>query len=817
MADNDGRKINRNNSSSEQKKQTTSPSSSRKISRENTNSSTNAKKDGTTKRGKQLKKDRPRFSLFRFVFQMISLVFCVCIMAGSALVVVTVNYVVEATANDGDALKLDTIEQSLSSSYYYNDGAEYGQFISSDSHRIWVDIEDVPEDLKWAFICTEDKDFYTHFGVNITRTVAATINEYFLPIFDSRQGASTIEQQLVKNLVYDDAQEGLEGALRKLREMFRAFGLYQTYSKETILESYMNTISFTGTIQGVQTAADEYFGKTVEELTLAEAAAIAGITKNPTGYDPFNNPENLLERRSLILFNMYDQGKITEAEYRAADAEPLVLKEQQEDLIVTNNSYFADALFLELVDDLMEQEGLTEEAAKNLIYTGGLTIHTTADKFMQDEMEDLMLDESGELFPAGWREEEVEQLSEDDIAVFNEDGTLKTGTDDDGNEVYYREVRTQASMVTVDYDGQVLAMVGGIGEKTHDLVLNRAYNVYRQTGSTIKPLGAYALSIEYGLYNWGSAIPNMPLYLAADKVVMKEPADLYAIGLGGLGFEALKAYDSAWRDWPANYPGNPYTPDAPVTLQSGLARSLNTTAAWAADSVGVDAIFDFQQNVLQFDGLVDEDKSYPALAMGGQSYGTTQLQMAAAYQIFNDGTYTEPHFYTVVYDSEGNILLDSTPTSYQALTEETAYVMNRLLRTVMTSGTAATRTPEAGDMEAIGKTGTSSDDKDMSFVGATPYYVTAVWWGYDKPFDMSVTLGRQASSGITADAWEEYMNRVQVDLEPKDFFVSENVVTRTYCTQSGLLAVATCPHQATGYYTPDGIPAHCNYAHVPVA
>ena len=212
-------------------------------------------------------------------------------MAGSLAAVGAVYYVVQVTANDGDLLDLDNIELSQSSLVVATDpdtGAqvEYATLRSSNSHRVWADLEQIPTNLQYAFICTEDKDFYTEPGVNFKRTIGAMINEYLLPIYSSKQGASTLEQQLIKNLTSDKSASGIEGALRKLREIYRALILSRSYSKETILEAYLNTISFTGTIQGVQTAANEYFDKDVSELTLWECASIASITKNPTNYNP---------------------------------------------------------------------------------------------------------------------------------------------------------------------------------------------------------------------------------------------------------------------------------------------------------------------------------------------------------------------------------------------------------------------------------------------------------------------------------------------------------------------------------------------------
>ena len=238
-------------------------------------------------------------------------------MAGSLVAVGAVYYVVQATASDGDLLDLDNIELSQSSLVVATDpdtGAqvEYATLRSSNSHRVWADLEQIPTNLQYAFICTEDKDFYSEPGVNFKRTIGAMINEYLLPIYSSKQGASTLEQQLIKNLTSDKSASGIEGALRKLREIYRALILSRSYSKETILEAYLNTISFTGTIQGVQTAANEYFDKDVSELTLWECASIASITKNPTNYNPYTNPENLINRRNFLLYNMWQQGVISD-------------------------------------------------------------------------------------------------------------------------------------------------------------------------------------------------------------------------------------------------------------------------------------------------------------------------------------------------------------------------------------------------------------------------------------------------------------------------------------------------------------------------
>ena len=782
----------------------------------------NSRREEPPKRGRAPRepkepREKAKHPILRALGRTLATLICLGIMVCSLAAVAAVYYAVQATANDGNLLDLDNIELSQSSTVVATDpdtGAqvEYATLRSSNSHRVWADLEQIPTNLQYAFICTEDKDFYNEPGVNFKRTIGAMVNEYLLPIYSSKQGASTLEQQLIKNLTSDKSASGVEGALRKLREIYRALCLSRAYSKETILEAYLNTISFTGTIQGVQTAANEYFNKDVSQLTLWECATIASITKNPTNYNPYTNPENLIHRRNFIMYNMWQQGIISEEDYRNGAAQPLVLAEEDTSKKTSSvTSYFTDALFTEVVRDIMDKEGVDESTAQSMLYTGGYTIEATVNPKMQTAMENLMRNEGDAYFPAGWHEEEVTSISDDDVQVMNADGTPKTRTGDDGTVYYYRNVRTQAAMVTLDYDGNVLAMVGGLGEKTKSLSLNRAYSVTRQTGSTIKPIGAYALGVEYGLVNWSTMLNNSPLYQKQDMVIRDEDY-CRKNGLMGLSDSQLKAYPNAWRSWPRNYGDN-----SDVPLWNGLARSLNTIAVRVGDLVGASNIFNFVYNTLQLNTLDPvNDVGLAQMVMGSQTHGVTPTALAAAFQIFYDGQYTTPHLYTRVLDRDGNIYLENNSTSYQALTPDTAYVMNRLLKNVLYSsvGTAGGRYPNSNGMEAFGKTGTASDEKDLWFVGGTPYYVTAVWWGYDAPYDMTKTLGKQqAKTRTCVMAWKALMEQVQADLPYKAFPTSAGVVERRYCTQSGLLAGGSCPSTAVGYYRADDLPGTCNYSH----
>ena len=653
-------------------------------------------------------KEKSKHPILRFIGRTLATVLCLGIMLGSVVAVGMVFYVVQATANDGDLLDLDNIQLSQSSMVVATDpdtGAqvEYATLRSSNSHRVWADLEQIPSNLQYAFICTEDKDFYSEPGVNFKRTIGAMINEYLLPIYSSKQGASTLEQQLIKNLTDDNSASGIDGALRKVREIYRALCLSRSYSKETILEAYLNTISFTGTIQGVQTAANEYFNKDVSQLSLWECATIASITKNPTNYNPYTNPENLINRRNFIMYNMWQQGVISEEDYRNGAAQPLVLAEEDSGKKPsTVTSYFTDALFNEVVQDIMTKEGISESEAQKLLYTGGFTIEATVNTKLQSQMENLMLNTDDAYFPAGWHEEEVTSISDDDVQVMNADGTPKTRTGEDGTVYYYRNVRTQAAMVTLDYDGNVLAIVGGLGEKTKSLSLNRAYNVERQTGSTIKPIGAYALGIEYGLVNWSTMLNNSPLYQKQDMIIRDEDY-CRKNGLMGLSDKQLRAYPNAWRSWPRNYGGN-YGDGSDLPLWNGLARSLNTIAVRVGDLVGASNIFNFVYNTLQLNTLdPTNDVGLAQMVMGSQTKGVTPMALAAAFQIFYDGEYTTPHLYTRVLDRDGNIYLENNATSYQALTPDTAYVMNRLLKNVLFSsvGTASGRYPNSNGMGSL--------------------------------------------------------------------------------------------------------------------
>ncbi|MBR4036653.1 MAG: penicillin-binding protein [Oscillospiraceae bacterium] len=691
--------------------------------------------------------------MWKRIAVVIGYLICLGVMVGSAVLVALTMYLVDVTRADDKDLNLTNLQLSLTSIIYYQD-AETGEYeeyqrLDGSENRIWVDLEDIPQHVIDAYIAVEDKDFYDHHGVDIVGTVAAMVNEYTpIKLFSSKRGASTITQQLVKNLTMDNSGSGIEGAFRKVREIYRAFALEKQYSKDEILEAYLNTLRLSHNWAGVQAGANNYFGKDVSELTIAEAASIAGITKNPSVYNPYSHPENNLERRDDILYFMHQQGKISTEEYEAALAEELVLNQDIRSKSFVN-SYFTDMVIDQVTEDLMEKFSISRSEASKMIQEDGLKIYSTVDPSVQSAMEQVMLNEPGSngrtLFPT---KENTYKLN---------DGTSVTQT-------------PQAAMVSVDYQGRIVGVVGGLGEKTEDRVLNRAVDSLRQTGSTMKPIGAYGPALEYDYIHYSTALFDDYIQEIDDP---KEP--------------------TGKRQWPRNYNGEYTMQLTPVCY--ALAKSWNTIAVRTLMLMGVETSYDFLVNSVGISSLEEADKDWAPLALGGLNQGITPLEMAAAYAIFgNAGKYIEPYCYTTVEDSSGEVILETKVTSVQALSEETAYIMNRMMRNVLTYGTGGGLAPRYTD--AVGKTGTATDDKDHWFIGVTPYYSTAVWMGYDNPATLSVNYGTHAPT----TAWKQVTEAVHKNLTKKSFPVSKDVEMMNYCPITGNIANANCPDQQPGYY-----------------
>ncbi len=555
--------------------------------------------------------------------------------------------------------------------YVKNDSDEWEEYqrIHGTENRIWVDIEKMPKMLIDAFVSIEDQRFYGHSGVDWKRTAGAFVNYLpFVDIYSSNQGGSTITQQLIKNITSDNDKS----AMRKVREIARALLIEKMLDKTTILEAYLNTISLGNGICGVQVAANYYFNKNVDELTLAECASLAAITKNPSAYNPMTKPEGNKKRRDDVLYKMYELEKITESQYSAAIvAEVVIDKTQQQDLEIPINNYFVDALISDIIEDLSVKYNCSEDTASAMLYNGGYNIYATVDTDIQDIMESVYLKQK---------------------TYFSQ----KSSKD--------KSVNVQSAMTIMDYNGNIKGIVGGVGEKTVNRGLNRAVDSPRQPGSTMKPIGVYVQAVDNG-------------YVSCSTMVEDKPIDKY-----------YKDGKKGPKEWYGYYAGN-------MTVSKALERSANTIPCWILkDNIGIENSYNFLTQKLKLKHLVNGDKNLASLALGGCQYGITTTESAAAYAIFgNGGKYYEPTTYTQVLDINGEIILEAGG-GEQVIKETTATVMNKMLQNVV-YGSQGTGKGIASynKMKAYAKTGTSSESKDLWMVAGTPYYVGSVWYGFDQP------------------------------------------------------------------------------------
>lgn len=672
----------------------------------------------------------------------------VCIITGCIVSVVLTVYILKYIESD-ESVNLEDIELSQTTILYATDSStgevyELKRLYKGGENRIWINYDDIPIYAREAVVAVEDQRFYTHQGVDWKRTAGAFVN-LFVPIYSSQQGGSTITQQLIKNATGQD-EVRIE---RKVQEIFRAIDLEKRYSKEQILESYLNIVPFGNGTLGLQSAANLYFGKDARDLTLAECAAIVGITQYPGAYDPLVYPEANKGRQEHILKEMLKQGKITQTEHDAAVAQQLVFKgEEHFATIQATQSYFEDHVIESVIKDLMAQYGYTKQYATEKLYGGGYRIYTTVDETIQKKLEDIY--SSTENFPA----------------VLNEE-------------------YPQSACVITDHNGKIVAMEGGIGEKDQARVFNRATMAKRHPGSSLKPIAAYALALEYDYITYSTVIEDSPLTLT-------EP------GKGSYS-------------WPTNY----YSGYAGyMTIDTAIQRSTNTVAAKMVDALTPRRVFDFLQNQLDFYSLVESvqingqvlsDVNLSSMALGGMTYGVTPLEMVGGYQIIaNGGYFTAPYAYTRVVDSSSNnVVLENNATPRRVISSETSTILNKLLQRVVYGPNGTGRSANLGAMPAAGKTGTSTDDVDQWFIGMTPYYICQVWLGYDEPAQI-----RYYSYGPPI-LWKTIMTSVHEDLEPIPFTEYGEVVSMPYCVASGDLATSNCPATATGWYKKSKLPGQC--------
>ena len=680
--------------------------------------------------------------------------------------------------------KLGDQEIALSSTIYVQNGnGEYVEYVTlySNEYRQWVSTYDIPDCVKKALIAVEDKRFYTHPGVDPITTLRAVLTYGIAKVTHSSTaniaGGSTVTQQLVKNITGDN-QSNVE---RKIREALRALYLERIYSKEQILEYYLNTVYFNNNCYGIATAAQYYFDKSASDLTPVEAAAIIAITKSPSYYDPYKYPENNRERRIHILYEMYTQGYLTEEEYQEARNSDLVLRNRTAKTEETVNwSYATDAVFESVIEALMQKYELTRPLAINKLYTSGLKIYSTIDLEIQTIMENFFSDEANY--------EGMEGLKYEKEKVWMEKEIL----DKDGNVVangYY--IYPQVAMEVLDpRTGNVLGIIGGRGMKTGKLGLNRATDSVRQPGSSIKPLTVYGYALENNLIAPGSTVDDSPTDFnqafdrtTGQKKFVEEIIPYFDPVTGKNTTKTVQM--PVGVTWPVNF-SNVY--NGLINIHKALSFSYNTPSVRTLDQVGVARSYEFAKTMLGLHSLVDRDRDRAPLSVGALTYGVTLQEMTAAYTVYaNKGVYTSPRCYTKVEDYLGNTVLEKDIESRVVFSEQTAYLMTSILLRVTQisrNGRAALVT----GVETAGKTGTTSNFYDRWFIGYTPYYVAGIWWGYDEnePTNDAVTWQTYM--------WGSVMNAIhaQKGHTSGSFEQPEGLVKVTYCIDSGKLPCEYC-------------------------
>lgn len=688
---------------------------------------------------------------------------------------------------------------------YDANGNELNKLQGGDN-REYVTLDQIPKNMQQAIIAIEDERFYEHNGVDMqgfARGMYSTLTG------GQVQGGSTLTQQLIKNNVTKVTRNTPK---TKIKEQYLAL-MYEKKLKESygskeaaknyILELYLNTIALGHGYSGIKTAAEGYFGKQPSELTLAECACLAGITNNPSVYSPRTQPEENRRRQTIILNYMLTQGRITQEEYDQAINEDVYANIRATDSVKAENNggsvvltYYEDALVEQLATDLQTKFNWSSEEAYNVIYNGGLQIYSNMDKSIQKIVDDEYLDDSN--FPNVYycidvdyrvsvenkttgeqKHSQYNQFARSQSGaegwVADKKAEIQAGLSADeeiiAETVNYNK-QPQSAMVIIDYHtGQVKAIAGGRGEKKVNRAFNRATNAARQPGSVFKVLAAYAPAVDLGKLSNASTIVD-EYYQTPDGYAPKN-----------------------W--WGASYRGA-------VNPRTGIKNSMNIVAVKIMVETGIDLCYNY---LLNFGFTTLENDNHASTALGGITNGVTQLEVAAAYgTIANQGQYIKPCFYEKVLDHDGNVLLENTHETKQVLKSSTGYILTEMMEDTIKSGTGTAA--RLGKMPVAGKTGTTTDSKDLTFVGYTPYYVCSIWLGYDR-YDDKVRNMENINQSRHLVIWRDVMSKIHQNLEVKEFEMPDTVEKARVCKISGLRARPGCP-AVEDYFDKESIQATCS-------
>ncbi|MCM1088034.1 MAG: transglycosylase domain-containing protein [Muribaculaceae bacterium] len=731
-----------------------------------------------------------------FTFIQVMLIFIISVGVLGACAGIGVFKGILATAPDIG--NIDVTPSGFSTFVYDIEGNQTAKLVSTDSNRIPVSMDMVPENLAHAFVAIEDARFYQHNGIDLKGIVRAGVTG-IRNKFNFSEGASTITQQLLKNNVFTDwtSEDSLADRVkRKIQEQYLALELEKVMDKDDILINYMNTINLGQNTLGVQAASLRYFNKSVSDLNLSECAVIAGITKNPTKYNPITHPEDNADRRKKVLDDMLEQEFITQAEYDEAINDDVYSRIQvvdSENGESTVNTYFVDALTDDVLEDLVAA-GYNETQAFTLLYSGGLKIYSTQDPSIQAICDEVFSDENN--FPGntkwylnyelttvnanGDRTNYSKEMLSDYFKESNKKYNLIYASQEEAyadietyknailgptDEVFSETIsltpQPQVSLVVEDQStGYIVAMEGGRGAKSGSRTLNRATDSVRQPGSTFKIVSTYAPALDSAGLTLATVINDAPFNYANGRPV------------GNWYGEAFKGLCS-FRD--------------------GIRESLNVVTVkaltWITPQLGFDYLMNFGFTTLverkEINGQIFSDIQQ-SLALGGITNGVTNEELNAAYAcIANGGTYIKPKLYTKVLDHDGNVILDNTPPqSKQVIKETTAYLLTDAMVDVVTAAGGTGGSVNFGNMAIAGKTGTTSDYNDVWFAGYTPYYTATTWAGFDN----NVKLTGEEKN-LAKKLWRATMSKIHEELPSQSFSIPAGIVTATVCSRSGKLPI----------------------------
>lgn len=706
--------------------------------------------------------------------------------------------------NAPDVNDIDIMPLGYATFLYDDQGNQIRKLAAPDANRLPVTLEQIPIELQHAVVAIEDERFYEHNGIDVRGILRAGVKA--LTSGDFSEGASTITQQLLKNNVFTNwtsESTQLERFTRKFQEQYLAIQVEKKTDKDTILENYLNTINLGAGAYGVQAAARQYFDKDVWELNLSECATLAGITQNPTKFNPILNPDSNKKRRKEVLQHMLDQNYITEEQYKEALEDDVysriqAAQEKHSDNSNTIYTYFEDELTDQIINDLMNIKGYTKTQATNLLYSGGLKVYTTQDSAIQNILDEEYTDPSN--FPdqtqyeldfaltvtdpegnqVNYSKEMLQLYFQNEDPNFDllfdspEEGQTyvdryKENILSDGSKIVAERVnfapQPQSSMSVIDqHTGYVKALIGGRGEKTASLTLNRATDTTRQPGSTFKIVSTYAPALNEKGMTLATTFEDEP----------------YTYPDGSPVNNSTRSYEGT------------------TTIRTAIQNSVNVVAVKCLEEVtpdlGLKYLDNFGFTTLAHGTEADKDANGNiwsdanlATALGGITKGVTNVELCAAYaSIANSGNYIKPIYYTKILDHNGNVLIENTSVERSVIKESTAYLLTSAMEDVVKYGTGTAC--QLDNMAVAGKTGTTEAYNDVWFVGYTPYYTCAIWSGYDNNEKLP-DYARKYHRNL----WKKVMTRIHEGLPQKDFEKPASVEKLSICAISGLLPRAGCP------------------------